>query len=282
LSINPSVDRLSRVDLAATNGTFTSQPDPSLFYWNRSTDPVRFADASDAVAFNDTIFGSCLISFDYDRDGDLDLVQSTDIEQLRLLENETLDGRTKGNYLVVQPRMDGPNRFAIGATVRIEIGEQRMTRLIQAGTSYLGQEPAEAFFGIGDATGVDRVEIEWPGGMQTVYENIDVNQVLLITETDSRFRQQRPGDINQDGLLDISDAVSLLSALFLGTVTFPCGEHKVSNPGNVALLDWQPDGSIDITDVAAVLFFLFQGNPVHPLGTECTVISECGIPPACD
>ena len=56
----------------------------------------------------------------------------------------------------------------------------------------------------------------------------------------------RPGDAAADGSLDLSDAISVLTTLFLGGNTFPCGQDSTS-PGNLALLDWQPDGAIDIT-----------------------------------
>lgn len=166
------------LDIAATNG-WIGLADMSKFFWNvAGTD---FIDASDSVAFNDTDWGSALISFDYDRDGDLDLFQACMGRPLRLLDNRPVGVPNVGNYLVIKPRLRGPNRRAIGSVVRIRVGDRDMMRLITAGTSYLGQEPAEAFFGVGPAATIDSVTVEWPDGTTTSLSDIEANQVLTIT-----------------------------------------------------------------------------------------------------
>ena len=92
------------------------------------------------------------------------------------------DGAGVGNYLVVKPRLNGPNSHAIGAVVRVAVGGTSLMRLITAGTSFMGQEPAEAFFGLDAAKSVDSVSVEWPDGRVTTLSNVDTNQVITITE----------------------------------------------------------------------------------------------------
>ena len=58
-----------------------------------------------------------------------------------------------------------------------------MTRWITAGTSFLGQEPAEAHFGLGDASQVNQIIVTWPDGEQTIQNNINANQVITIGYT---------------------------------------------------------------------------------------------------
>lgn len=91
-----------------------------------------------------------------------------------------------------------------------------------------------------------------------------------------------PGDCNADAKLDISDAVSTLGVLFLGSPPrFPCGDGDPADPANVSLLDWQPDGQVDISDAIGILSFLFTGGPPHPQAvpgsetTGCVRISGC-------
>jgi glucose/arabinose dehydrogenase len=91
-----------------------------------------------------------------------------------------------------------------------------------------------------------------------------------------------PGDCNQDATLDISDAVCALGALFTGNpMHFPCGDGTPTDPGNLALIDWQPDGSLDLSDPVGMLQFLFSAGAAHPLAvpgsetTECVSIDGC-------
>lgn len=167
------------VDLVATNGfwAFPWFSDPSRFF--RNTGGLAFSEMSSSVGFDDTDWGSSLLAFDFDRDGDQDLFQVTMDSVVRLLEN-LVSGSPK-NFLVVKPRMPGSNHRAIGAVVRITAGGLDQTRLISAGTSFLGQEPAEAFFGLGSATTVDQLTIEWPDGTQSLFSNVSANQILGAT-----------------------------------------------------------------------------------------------------
>ncbi|MGB0716078.1 MAG: CRTAC1 family protein [Phycisphaerae bacterium] len=171
-------------DIAATNGfRFDSWPtDPSRFYLNAGTDPANFIDVSAEVNFDDTQWGSALLAIDSERDGDLDLLQICTDEgagTIRLLRNDTTD---TNHYLVVKPRMSGANHWAIGAIVYVEVGGMTMARVITAGTSFLGQEPAEAFFGLGSATQVDQIRIEWPDGTTTTTGTVAADQVITLTD----------------------------------------------------------------------------------------------------
>jgi hypothetical protein len=182
------------LDLAATNGKNVGQwrTEPSRFFLNRGGNPVTFEDVSDAVKFNDTFIASSLIAFDYDRDGDLDMVQTAqEIGSLQLLENVRGPQAAGNNYLVIRPRMGGKNHFAIGAEVIITVGSRQMIRVIKTATSTLGQEPAEAFFGLGAEQKADRVLIRWPNGTESELTDVQAGQVLTV-ESEAGF-QINPG-----------------------------------------------------------------------------------------
>ncbi len=167
------------LDLAATNGWRSGnfEADPSRFFVNPG-DGGAFAERSTEVGFDDTDWGSALVAADFDRDGDLDLVQACmPNDPLRLLENTTEE---PGHYLVVRPLQGGGNRFAVGGRVEVEAAGRHMLRRISAGTSYLGQEPPEAHFGLGAATVADRVAVLWPDGLVSERRSVAADQVLVV------------------------------------------------------------------------------------------------------
>jgi len=84
---------------------------------------------------------------------------------------------------------------------------------------------------------------------------------------------QRPSDCNQDGSVDISDAICLLARLFQGGA-LPC-EETLSEPGNVGLLDANGDAQVDLSDAVRLLDFLFRGSAPPVLGLECQPIEGC-------
>ncbi len=167
-------------DLAVTNGI--RNDDQSTFWMNRQG--TSFLDVSSEIRFDDELDGVSLISVDIDNDGDLDMIQTvkpdeSNVTSVRVLENNCLDC---GNYIIVKPRMNNVNRYGIGATVEVQTGGFTRKRLITAGTSFYGQEPAEAHFGIGENEMVDNITVTWPGGSKTSIENISANQVIEITD----------------------------------------------------------------------------------------------------
>ncbi len=96
-----------------------------------------------------------------------------------------------------------------------------------------------------------------------------------VPETGVPTGGQLPGNLNQDGHLDLSDAVSLLQLLFLGGEALPCGDQTLSDSGNVALLDANGDTQVNLSDGIHLLAYLFQGGPRHAAGVDCIVLESC-------
>jgi hypothetical protein len=81
------------------------------------------------------------------------------------------------------------------------------------------------------------------------------------------------GDANLDDALDISDAMTILGALFLGDEPLPCEE----------VADANDDGNVDLSDPVAILGYLFQGTQQNSLAVwtrEATADEsvECPLP----
>jgi hypothetical protein len=88
---------------------------------------------------------------------------------------------------------------------------------------------------------------------------------------------QVPGDSNQDGVLNLSDVVSLLSRLFLrGELELPCEGASLGEGANAALLDANGDSRVDVSDGIRILQYLFKSGAAPVLGTECVRIEGCG------
>ena len=86
---------------------------------------------------------------------------------------------------------------------------------------------------------------------------------------------QRPGDSNQDGRLDLTDAVSLLLRLFAGsTATLPC-EGDLGSVSNKFVLDVSGNGSVTLSDAVYLLNYLFREGPPPAAGTQCVWTDGC-------
>jgi hypothetical protein len=73
-------------------------------------------------------------------------------------------------------------RDAIGARVTVTAGARRWTRFLLAGDGYMASNERLLQFGLGEAVSVDRVEVAWPSGSQSVVQDIPINATLTLIE----------------------------------------------------------------------------------------------------
>ncbi|MEM7543492.1 MAG: FG-GAP-like repeat-containing protein [Pseudomonadota bacterium] len=125
-----------------------------------------------------------LVAFDYDRDGDQDLLITNINQPVQLLENNTISA---GNWLDVGL---APDRLAIGARVYVTVGGLTQRRDIVTGRSFLVGVPSEAHFGLGAATIVDQLRVVWNDGYEFQLEDVAVAQML-------RFERNVPTSVTQ-------------------------------------------------------------------------------------
>ena len=136
----------------------------------------RFADVSNQVGpglrLQQVSRGAAM--GDYDNDGDLDIAVANNNQAAVLLRN---DGGNAQRYLSL--RLVGDS---IGAEVRVTAGDWVRWDVVRAGSSYMSQSALRPFFGLGDRTRVDEVEIRWPSGAVSRLQDLAADQLLTVYE----------------------------------------------------------------------------------------------------
>jgi hypothetical protein len=122
---------------------------------------------------------------DYDRDGDPDLLVTTNNGPARLLRNDgPLEEMTRA--LKLSLRGVASNRDAIGARVSARLADgTRRSLMVKTGSSYLSQSELALTFGLGagGAAGkIDGFEIAWPSGRDERLPGAPAGQTLHVEE----------------------------------------------------------------------------------------------------
>jgi hypothetical protein len=115
---------------------------------------------------------------DYDHDGDLDIIVSTNNGPARLLRN---DGGNRNHWLSVRLAGTTSNRDGIGAVVRVESAGGAQWNMVRSGSSYCSQSDLALTFGLGkDSTA--NLDVVWPSGARQRFRNVAGDERVWIDE----------------------------------------------------------------------------------------------------
>ena len=152
----------SRLFVAAGDGTFTEQ--------------------AQEAGIGDRQKGYAAVCADFDNDGDVDVFQAhrgTE-EAATLWRNDT----TGNNYLKVRLVGSSPNTQAAGARIRATVGDKELLREIVIGSNFTSQNPTVQLFGLGEASSVETLVVEWPDGSTTTRSNVASGTTLVLEHPD--------------------------------------------------------------------------------------------------
>ncbi|HEV3307626.1 MAG TPA: CRTAC1 family protein [Candidatus Sulfotelmatobacter sp.] len=177
------------LDLAVANGHIdetvrnirgnVGYAQPPLLFLNNGNGKFRDVAAKIGSGFNQPKVGRGLAYADFDRDGDLDLLLTTNNGPAYLYRNDQLSGNHSIRFRLVGTKS---NRDGIGATVRIVSGGLSQSRMVKSGSSYLSQSELAVTFGLEKRDRVERVVIAWPSGRTEEFTNLAAGRCYECTE----------------------------------------------------------------------------------------------------
>ena len=154
-----------------------AQP-PQLFL-NSGKGSFRDVAAEAGGSFDQPKVGRGLAYADFDRDGDLDLLLTTNNGPAYLYRNDQFAGNRSIRFRLVGTKS---NRDAIGAIVRVSAGGITQSRMVKGGSSYLSQSELPATFGLEKRDRIDRAVIEWPSGRTEEYKDLTAGRCYECIE----------------------------------------------------------------------------------------------------
>jgi hypothetical protein len=177
------------IDLFAANGHIEEEIErvqpkvrfrqpPHLF---RNLGKGRFEEVTKAMGrdFERAVVARGAAYGDYDRDGDLDILLTTNHGPAYLLRN---DGGNENNWITIRAVGAKSSRSGLGAVVRVESASGGQWQMVRSGSSYCSQSDLALTFGLGRDPLVNSLEVTWPTGLKERFAKVAPNQFLTITE----------------------------------------------------------------------------------------------------
>ena len=255
-SVACDFDHDGRVDIGAT-----SQSSGQFLYRNvGAVGGMNFTPWN--IGFTTSVSGRGLANFDADNDGDHDLVVFPRGQSIQYFENNLSGPNAHWLKLTLGPGLAtdiAPH--GAGAVVTVDIaGQPQQTSRVDLGNNYLSQSEIGVHFGLGAETMIDTLTVLWANGTQTVMTNVAADQTLHIDAIPNVAPPEFVrGDANDDGNVDIADAVAMLGILFSGDPPAACADAT----------DVNDDGLFDISDPISELSALFSGGTIAAPNGAC-------------
>lgn len=164
--------------------------EPPLLFRNLGQRKFENASATVGAPFQRPVVARGAAYADYDRDGDLDVLITTNHGPAYLYRN---DGGNANRFINVRLRGVKANRSGIGAVVRVESAGGRQWNVVRSGSSYASQSDLAVTFGLGKDQAVTAIEVEWPSGTKDRVTNVASNQFLTIEEGKGLVAKAEPG-----------------------------------------------------------------------------------------
>ena len=152
---------------------------PPQFFLNDGKGKFRDVASELGTEFNQPKVGRGLAYGDFDRDGDLDILMTTNNGPAFLFRNDQSSGNKSIRFRLVGTKS---NRDAIGAAVRIFHGGGAQLRLVKSGSSYLSQSELPVTFGLGRQDGIERAVINWPSGRVEEFKSLAAGRTYECVE----------------------------------------------------------------------------------------------------
>jgi len=177
-------------DISRVQPKVTYAQSPNLFR-NRGSKKFEAVTGSAGADLSKPMVGRGAAYGDYDNDGDLDLLVTTNNGPAKLLRN---DGGNKNNWLRIKTAGTSSNRDGIGAKVRVALDNgTRLWTTVKTGSSYCSQSELPVTFGLGGAAKVASIEITWPNGKVETLPGVSANQTVTVQEGKGIIRSAKTG-----------------------------------------------------------------------------------------
>ncbi len=179
------------------------------------------------------------LQLDFNNDGRQDII-SLGIGQLVSIYENTSEGTN--HWAQVRLIGDGCRvaRSAANAKIRLVAGGQTQIREVVNGSSTTATEDPRQHFGLGTATIIDSIEVEWPRTGSLAERTELFEGPFAADQLITLMSQTRPTDLNLDGNVDLDD-LSIMLVHFGSTGAAP-------EDGDV-----DGDGDVDLDDLSLLL-----------------------------
>ena len=156
-------------------------------YAFRNNGDLTFEDKGEDWGLKISSFSNGAVFSDLDLDGDLDYVVNNINDKAFVFENNLMNKEISPNYIQLELKGDSQNPNALGAKIvarnsngDFQFQEQQISR------GYMSSVDPVVYFGLGEESELNSVEVLWPNGSLTKIDYPEINKRHLLNQSDAK------------------------------------------------------------------------------------------------
>ena len=249
-------------DFYVANGFFN--PENDRFFINDSGNNFTYSDFSGNPPLMSK--SRSVNSFDYDNDGDLDLIVTDFNLNVNLWENKSVDTyfseSIMGSWVKIFLEGTVSNRDGLGSIIEINFDDGSSQIRQYSGSGYQHQSIQSIHFGGSVNNNISSITVHWPSSGEETYSNLETNATYKIVEgqgiqtIDNNTAVKIEGctdesscSYNPDATIDDSSCIYIESQSITGeTVVQPLESHSYQyNDDSIIAFEWEVENGTIIS-----------------------------------
>lgn len=162
---------------------------PRVLYRNNGNETFTDISASAGPGITRATSGRGLAVGDLWNDGRLSAVITNMYDRPSLLVNQV---RYPHHWVAIKTVGTRSNRDGIGARLTLKVGSRRLVDEVRSGSSYISQSDMRVHFGLGRATKIDYLEVQWPSGLRERFSEVPIDTIVTVEEGSGEALQDSP------------------------------------------------------------------------------------------
>ncbi len=155
-------------------------PLPNLLYRNLGNLVFKDVSAQMGPSFSAPAAHRGAAFGDLNNDGKIDIVVTVLNGKPQLLMNRTPN---HNHWIILKLVGVADNRDGLGTKVKITTANGSQYNEATTAVGYNSSSDKRVYFGLGNASFVDRIELAWPTGVKQLFTNVKADQILTIVES---------------------------------------------------------------------------------------------------